>query len=105
MAWSEWQPVTGDGLDFDEILYEKRSHDELEGGVARITLNNPAKMNAMTLRTVDQMFRAFYDANHVPSIGVIIIAATGKHFGAGGDVDAVDDAIVAAAAVLRTALR
>jgi naphthoate synthase/2-ketocyclohexanecarboxyl-CoA hydrolase len=87
MAWTQWKPVTGDGLDFDEILYEKRTHAELEGGVARITLNNPSKMNAMTLRTVDQMFRAFYDANHDPTIGVIVIAAAGKHFGAGGDVD------------------
>ena len=75
MAWTDWEPVTGDGLEFDEILYEKRRHETLEGGVARITLNNPAKMNAMTLATVDQMFRAFYDANHDPTVGVIISAS------------------------------
>ena len=34
MAWSEWQAVKGEGLeDFQEILYEKKFHDELEGGV------------------------------------------------------------------------
>ena len=33
------------------------------------------------------MFRAFYDANHDPSIGVIVVAGAGKHFGTGGDVD------------------
>ncbi len=87
MGWTEWQPVEGDGMEFAEILYEKKSHTELEGSVARVTLNKPNKLNTMTLETVEEMFRAFYDANHDPSVGVIVIAAKGKHFGAGGDVD------------------
>ncbi|MCP5091935.1 MAG: 1,4-dihydroxy-6-naphthoate synthase [Gammaproteobacteria bacterium] len=88
MSWTEWSLVDGEALDnFVEILYEKKRHSDLGGGVARISLNNPEKMNAMTLSTVDEMFRAFYDANHDPSVGVIVIAARGKHFGAGGDVE------------------
>ena len=87
MSWTDWQRIEGDGLDFDEILYEKKAHAELEGGVARVTLNKPDKYNVMTLNTVDEMFRAFYDANHDPSIGVIVIAAAGKNFGTGGDVE------------------
>ena len=87
MSWSDWQRVEGDGLDFEEILYEKKFHAELEGGVARVTFNKPEKYNSMTLHTVDEMFRAFYDANHDTSIGVIIVAGAGKHFGAGGDVE------------------
>ena len=87
MSWSEWQKVEGDGLEFDEILYEKKWHGELDGGVSRVTLNKPKKYNVMTLATVDEMFRAFYDANHDPSIGVIVVAGMGKHFGVGGDVD------------------
>ncbi len=87
MSWTQWKQVEGDGLEFEEILYEKKSHEGLEGGVARITLNKPEKYNAMTLRTVDEMFRAFYDANHDPMIGIIVIAAAGKNFGAGGDVE------------------
>ncbi|MBW2274341.1 MAG: enoyl-CoA hydratase/isomerase family protein [Deltaproteobacteria bacterium] len=87
MGWSDWAAVEGDGLDFEEILYEKRHHSELGGGVARVTLNKPEKFNTMTLATVDEMFRAFYDANHDTSIGVIVVAAAGKHFGAGGDVE------------------
>ena len=85
--WTEWQRVEGDGLVFDEIVYEKCAHRELGGGVARITMNKPTKMNAMTLHTVDEMFRAFYDANHDSSIGVLVVAGAGKHFGAGGDVE------------------
>ena len=70
-----------------KFLYEKKRHTELGGGIARISLNKPTKMNTLTLSTVDEMFRAFYDANHDPMIGVIVVAAKGKHFGAGGDVD------------------
>jgi naphthoate synthase len=87
MSWTPWTKVEGEGLAFEEIVYEKKHHAELQGGMARVTLNKPQKMNAMTLRTVDEMFRAFYDANHDASIGVIVIAGAGKHFGAGGDVD------------------
>jgi naphthoate synthase/2-ketocyclohexanecarboxyl-CoA hydrolase len=87
MGWTDWERVSGDGLDFDEIVYEKKRFEDLGGGVARITINKPDKFNVMTLRTVDQMFRAFYDANHDTSLGAIIVAGAGKHFGVGGDVD------------------
>jgi naphthoate synthase len=86
--WSDWAGVRGDGLeDFREIIYEKKSHLALGGGVARVTLNKPERMNTLTLSTVDEMFRAFYDANHDAMIGVIVVAANGRHFGAGGDVE------------------
>jgi naphthoate synthase len=87
MSWSDWQQVTGDGLDFAEIIYEKKHHSQLEGGLARVTMNKPDKYNAMTLATVDEMFKAFYDASHDVSIAAIVIAGAGKHFGVGGDVD------------------
>ena len=87
MSWTEWEQVTGEGLDFEEIVYEKRYHEELEGGVARVSINRPEKYNAVTNQTVDEMFRAFYDANHDPMVGVIVLTAIGKNFGTGGDVD------------------
>ena len=87
MSWTDWQEVEGDGMDFDEILYDKKHHTSLEGGIARITMNKPEKYNAMAISTVEEMFRAFYEANHDPSIGVIVVAGAGKHFGTGGDVD------------------
>jgi naphthoate synthase/2-ketocyclohexanecarboxyl-CoA hydrolase len=87
MGWSEWKRVEGEGLDFDEIVYEKKHHSELEGGMARVSVDKPKKYNTMTLATVDEMFRAFYDANHDTSIGAIVVAGTGKHFGTGGDVE------------------
>jgi len=87
MSWTDWDQVTGEGLDFAEIVYEKKHHDELGGGLARVTINKPDQYNTMTLATVDEMFRAFYDANHDPSIGMIVVAGAGRNFGAGGNVD------------------
>jgi naphthoate synthase/2-ketocyclohexanecarboxyl-CoA hydrolase len=87
MSWTNWERVEGPGLEFDEIIYEKKFDSESEGGVARVSINKPQKFNTMTLHTVDQMFRAFYDANHDTAIGAIIVAGVGKHFGAGGDVE------------------
>jgi len=87
MSWKDWQRVEGEGFDFKEIVYEKKHHAELGGGVARVTINKPDKYNVMTLDTVEEMFRAFYDANHDASIGVIVIAGAGKNFGTGGDVE------------------
>jgi len=86
MSWSDWQQVEGEGMVFEEILYDKKHHEGLGGGIARVTMNKPEKYNTMSLATVDEMFRAFYDANHDPTIGVIIVAGSGKHFGTGGDV-------------------
>ena len=87
MTWTEWEKVADAALDFSEILYDKHYHKELEGGVARVSINRPEKYNAVTNTTVDEMFRAFYDANHDPMIGVIVLTAVGEHFGTGGDVD------------------
>lgn len=88
MNWTGWTAVIGDGLDnFAHIAYEKKHHLKLGGGVARISFNRPEKMNALSPAVIEEMFRAFYDANHDAKIGVIVVGARGKHFGAGGDVE------------------
>jgi naphthoate synthase/2-ketocyclohexanecarboxyl-CoA hydrolase len=87
MSWTDWTTVKGRGLKFKEIVYEKKHHQELEGGIARITFNRPERYNAMTARTVDEMFRAFYDASHDQMMGGIVLTGTGDHFGTGGDVE------------------
>ncbi|MDP3766972.1 MAG: enoyl-CoA hydratase-related protein, partial [Dehalococcoidia bacterium] len=77
MSWTSWERVSGEGFDFAEIVYEKRSHDELGGGVARVSFNRPEKYNAFTTTTADEMFRALYDANHDSSVGIIVLAGVG----------------------------
>ncbi len=87
MGWTAWEKVTGPGLDFTDILFDKKYHKELEGGVARVTMNRPDKMNAFTAHTQDEMFRAIYDASHDPTIGALILTGAGdRAFSAGGDV-------------------
>ncbi|MDO8531556.1 MAG: enoyl-CoA hydratase-related protein [Dehalococcoidia bacterium] len=86
MGWSSWEKVTGQGLDFTDIIYEKKYHAELTGGVARVTINRPEKYNAYTSHTADEMFRAFYDASHDPRIGAVVLTGAGDHFCTGGDV-------------------
>jgi len=87
VGWSDWEQVDGDGFDFVEIRYEKKRHADLGGGIARVTIDKADQYNSMTLATVDEMFRAFYDASHDPSIGAIVVAGAGRNFGAGGDVE------------------
>ncbi|MFB0977168.1 MAG: enoyl-CoA hydratase-related protein, partial [Myxococcota bacterium] len=77
MSFSEWQRVEGEGLDFEEIIFEKKKHSELGASIARITIDKPDAMNVMTVGTVEEMFRAFYDANHDTNVGVIIVAGSG----------------------------
>lgn len=86
-VWSDWSTVTGEGLDFKYIAYEKKHHLKLGGGVARIAFNRPERMNALLGEGGAELFRAFYDASHDPEIGVIILTGRGKHFGVGGDVE------------------
>lgn len=87
MGWTPWERVSGSGMDFTDIIYEKKSHTELEGGVAKISVDRPDKYNAFTSHTIDEAFRAMYDASHDPMIGVILFTGTGDHFGTGGDVE------------------
>ncbi len=87
MIWTGWEQVKGPGLDFQDIVFEKKSHQELEGCVARISINLPEKYNAITTHTADEMFRAFYDASHDPLVGAIVLTGVGPHFGTGGDVE------------------
>ncbi len=85
MGWADWELVEGNN--FKDLIYEKKYHQELEGGVTRITINRPQKLNALTADTMDELFHAFYEANHDPTIGVIVLAGSGdKAFCTGGDV-------------------
>lgn len=87
MVWTPWEKVTGSGLEFTDIIYERKFHKELEGGVARVSVNRPKRYNAFTMHTLDEMFRALYDASHDQLIGCIVLTGVGDHFGTGGDVE------------------
>ncbi|BBO82028.1 enoyl-CoA hydratase-related protein [Desulfosarcina ovata] len=83
MAWTEWEKV--EGFDLKEVIYEKKFRDT-HGGVARVTINRPERMNAFTQDTLEELGLAIDDADHDPLIGVILLTGAGDNFGTGGDV-------------------
>lgn len=85
MSWTNWERVNFDAS--SEVIYEKKFHEQLEGGIARVTVNRPERMNALTARTFDALFHVFYEASHDPMIGVVVLAGAGGNFGVGGDVE------------------
>src|SRR3954466_9203240 len=70
---------------YSDILYHKAN------GIAKITINRPAKRNAFRPETVTQMYEAFSDAREDAKIGVVLVTGAGPHtdgkyaFCAGGD--------------------
>jgi naphthoate synthase/2-ketocyclohexanecarboxyl-CoA hydrolase len=67
---------------YEDLLYEQ------EGGVATITLNRPAALNALQVQTFEELERAIRRADGDPATGVVVIAGSldSKAFCAGGDV-------------------
>jgi 1,4-dihydroxy-2-naphthoyl-CoA synthase len=80
--WGDWQ--TDDGFESPHVIYETRFRTR-GGGVARITLNRPERMNALDGRMFEDICSALRVANRDGSIGVIVITHRGPHFGVGGD--------------------
>lgn len=71
--------------EYQDIIYEKAN------GIAKVTINRPAKRNAFRPLTVNEMIEAFTDAREDPSIGVVLLTGAGPHtdgkyaFCSGGD--------------------
>jgi len=66
---------------YEDLLYA------VEGGVATVTLNRPAKLNALRERTFEELADAVRRADTEPSVGAIVIAGSpdSRAFCAGGD--------------------
>ncbi|MCH4185112.1 MAG: 1,4-dihydroxy-2-naphthoyl-CoA synthase [Eggerthellaceae bacterium] len=82
MAQYDWKP----GKEYREIIYETMD------GIAKITMNRPARRNAFTPLTVKEMLDAFSAARDDSSIKVVILTGAnhgGRHedeaFCSGGD--------------------
>ena len=69
---------------FDTILYE------IEDGRARITLNRPDKLNAMSLKMQAELSEALWDADARTDVHCAIIRGAGRAFTAGYDLSGGD---------------
>ena len=65
---------------YDTVLSELGA-----GGVRTITLNRPGSLNAMNRALIDDLARAFDEANADPATRAIILTGAGKAFCAGDD--------------------
>src|SRR5476649_571278 len=56
-------------------------------GVLCITINRPARKNALTAAMYQDMADAFFDAENDPAVRVVLIRAVGDTFSAGNDLE------------------
>jgi enoyl-CoA hydratase len=75
-------------MDYQDIIYER------DGGKARIILNRPEKMNALTLNLQRELNRALWEADNDTAVHVVILKGAGRT-GAGGGRPPGDDTYAA----------
>ena len=68
-----------------DFQYETVLSELEDSGVRTITLNRPHALNAMNRQLIDDVARAFDDANADPQTNVIIFTGAGRAFCAGDD--------------------
>lgn len=69
---------------YREILFERA------GGVARITLNRPDKLNAFTVTMADELLAALAEAEADDGVRAVLLGGAGRAFGAGFDLSIVE---------------
>jgi dihydroxynaphthoic acid synthetase len=85
ISWTPWE-VPKKAPQLDEVLYERCTRST-GGSVARITINRPKVLNAVTAHTMKQLMIAVDHANRDPSVGVVVLQGAGdRAFCSGGDV-------------------
>ena len=70
-----------------EIELERR-----DGGVAVLTLNAPARRNALTVEMAEALIAACEEIDADVAVGAVIVRGEGGYFCAGGDRDVLADA-------------
>jgi enoyl-CoA hydratase/carnithine racemase len=66
-------------MEFANIILEKKE------GVAKITLNRPEVLNALDVKTLQELGAAVDDVGSDPAVRVVVITATGRAFCTGAD--------------------
>ncbi|MCY3677282.1 MAG: enoyl-CoA hydratase family protein [Gemmatimonadetes bacterium] len=60
---------------------------DAETGVARITLNRPERLNALTFEVYDELRNTFRALDTEPEVRAVVITGAGRGFCTGGDVE------------------
>jgi enoyl-CoA hydratase/carnithine racemase len=72
-------------MDYQEILYGT------DGPIGTLTLNNPARANALSKRMVRELASALQQIGEDETVHVVVVKAEGKHFCAGHDLSEMTD--------------
>jgi enoyl-CoA hydratase len=67
-------------MPYETILYEPSD------GIARITLNRPEKLNAISWQMQEELQQALWQADRDPSVHVVTLRGAGRSFSAGYDI-------------------
>lgn len=59
----------------------------VEGGVATLTLNRPAALNALSVEMMQDLSRAVAELRGRQDVQVVVVTGAGEHFMAGGDLN------------------
>lgn len=72
-------------MEFKNLKYDKKD------GIAKITINRPSAMNALTPMLLKEMKAAIEDAGRDKKVGVVVITGEGRAFSAGVDLKALGE--------------
>ncbi len=64
-------------------------------GIARVTLNRPAQMNAISPELLEDLWRVCEDVERDPAVKVVTLTGAGRAFCAGADLKAVRELAIA----------
>ncbi|HEY1561663.1 MAG TPA: enoyl-CoA hydratase/isomerase family protein [Caulobacteraceae bacterium] len=70
--------------------YQRLTFDRPREGVLRVTMNNPARLNAADAVMHAELADIWRDADRDDSVSAIILTGAGKAFSAGGDFDMIE---------------
>jgi enoyl-CoA hydratase/carnithine racemase len=73
--------MTGEPMEYHDLIYEKSDH------IATITLNNPAKLNAMTGQMLASFSRAVERVRQDDDVRVLVLTGAGRGFCTGADTE------------------
>jgi enoyl-CoA hydratase len=65
--------------------FSKIKFDEPEPGIGLITLNNPERLNAMSLQMLDELYALFDHLKKLERVRVLVITGEGRGFSSGAD--------------------
>ena len=68
-------------MEFSTLKFE-----EPEPGIGIITLNRPDRLNAMTLKMLEELYALFHDLGRRKEVRVLIITGAGRGFCSGADI-------------------